>query len=41
MLRSFRFVVTPPAPDIQGEVTAVSTALGQLADGLALMLVGR
>jgi hypothetical protein len=41
VLRSFRFVVTPPAPDIQGEVTAVSTALGQLADGLALMLVGR
>jgi uncharacterized protein len=40
-LRSFRFVVTPPAADIQGEVTAISTALGQLADGLALMLVGR
>jgi uncharacterized lipoprotein YmbA len=41
VLRSFRFVVTPPAADIQGEVTAISTALGQLADGLALMLVGR
>ena len=41
VLRSFRFVVTPPTPDIQGEVTAISTALGQLADGLALMLVGR
>jgi uncharacterized lipoprotein YmbA len=41
VLRSFRFVVTPPAPDIQGEVTAISTALGQLADGLAAMLVGR
>jgi uncharacterized lipoprotein YmbA len=41
MLRSFRFVVTPPAADIQGEVTAISTALGQLADGLASMLVGR
>jgi len=40
-LRSFRFVVTPPAAGIQGEVTAISTALGQLADGLALMLVGR
>ena len=40
-LRSFRFVVTPPAADIQGEVTAISTALGQLADGLASMLVGR
>ncbi|HWO86107.1 MAG TPA: PqiC family protein [Stellaceae bacterium] len=41
VLRSFRFVVTPPAAGIQGEVTAISTALGQLADGLALMLVGR
>ena len=41
VLRSFRFVVTPPAADIQGEVTAISTALGQLADGLASMLVGR
>ena len=40
-LRSFRFVVTPPAAGIQGEVRAISTALGQLADGLALMLVGR
>ena len=38
-LRSFRFVVTPPAPDVQGEVTAISTAVGQLADGLASMLV--
>jgi uncharacterized protein len=41
VLRSFRFVVTPPAAGIQGEVTAISTALGQLADSLALMLVGR
>ena len=31
--------MTPPAPDIQGEVTAISTAVGQLADGLASMLV--
>ena len=38
VLRSFRFVVTPPTPDIQGEVTAISTAVGQLADGLALAL---
>src|SRR5262250_2810914 len=36
-LRNFRFVVTPPAADIQGEVTAISIALGQLADGLASM----
>jgi hypothetical protein len=41
VLRNFRFVVTPPATDIQGEVTAISTAVGQLADGLASMLVGR
>jgi hypothetical protein len=41
MLRSYRFVVTPPTPDIQGEVTAISSAVGQLADGLALMLVRR
>jgi uncharacterized protein len=40
-LRSFRFVVTPLAAGVQGEVTAISTALGQLADGLASMLVGR
>jgi uncharacterized lipoprotein YmbA len=38
-LRSFRFVVTPPTPDIQGEVSAISTAVGQLADGLTAMLV--
>ena len=41
VLRSFRFAVTPPAAGVQGEVTAISTALGQLADGLASMLVGR
>jgi len=40
-LRSFRFVETPPAPGIPGEVTAISTAVGQLADGLAAMLQGR
>ena len=39
ILRSFRFVVTPLAPGVPGEVTAISTALGQLADGLALVLV--
>ena len=41
VLRSFRFVVTPPAAGTQGEVTAISTALGQFADGLASILVGR
>ena len=30
---------TPPAPDVPGEVTAISTAVGQLADGLAAMLL--
>jgi uncharacterized protein len=38
VLRNFRFVVTPPSADIQGEVTAISNAVGQLADGLASML---
>ena len=38
-LRSFRFAVPPPTPGIPGEVTAISTAVGQLADGLASMLL--
>ena len=38
-LRNFRFVVTPPAAGVQGEVTAISMAVGQLADGIASMLV--
>ena len=41
VLRSFRFAVPPPAPGVSGEVTAISTAVGQLADGLASMLLGR
>jgi uncharacterized protein len=41
VLRSFRFVVTPPAAGVQGEVTAISTAVGRLADGLPSVLVGR
>ena len=41
VLRSFRFAVPPPAPGVPGEVTAISTAVGQLADGLAAMLLGR
>jgi uncharacterized protein len=41
VLRNFRFVVTPPTADIQGEVNAISNAVGQLANSLALMLVGR
>ena len=38
-LRNFRFVVTPPAPGVQGEVTAISMAVGQLADGISSMLI--
>jgi uncharacterized lipoprotein YmbA len=37
-LRSFRFAVAPPAPGISGEVAAISTAVGRLADGIAAML---
>jgi len=34
--------VPPPTPDIPGEVTAISTAVGQLADGIAsVLLTGR
>jgi uncharacterized lipoprotein YmbA len=38
-LRSFRFTVPPPAPGVPGEVAAISVATGQLADGLASMLL--
>src|SRR5262245_8432738 len=41
VLRSFRFTVTPSAPGVPDEVTAISAAVGQLADGLAGMLLGR
>ncbi len=37
-LRSFRFVVPPPAPGVPGEVAAISAAVGRLADGIAPML---
>jgi uncharacterized lipoprotein YmbA len=37
-LRGFRFTVAPTAPDITGEVAAISTAVGQLADGLVAVL---
>jgi uncharacterized lipoprotein YmbA len=39
MTRSFRFEVPPPDAGVAGEVAAVSIAVGQLADGLATMLV--
>jgi uncharacterized protein len=38
VLKSFRFSVPPSAPGVSGEVAAISTALGRLADGIAPML---
>jgi uncharacterized lipoprotein YmbA len=38
LLRNFNLTVPLPAPDVRGEVTAISTAVGQLADGLAVLL---
>lgn len=37
-LRNFRLAVPPPGPGTAGEVAAISSALGQLADGVAAML---
>jgi uncharacterized lipoprotein YmbA len=39
ILREFHFSVTPPSAGIPGEVAAISTAIGQLADGIAVMVV--
>jgi uncharacterized protein len=39
LLRTFRFSVDPPSPGTPGEVAAISTAVAQLADGLAAMVV--
>jgi uncharacterized protein len=41
IVRSFRFTQTPPVPGVGGEVAAISTAVGQLADGLISMLLTR
>lgn len=41
IVRSFRFMQTPPVPGVAGEVAAISTAVGQLADGLTSMLLTR
>jgi uncharacterized lipoprotein YmbA len=41
VLHNFRFSVVPDASGIQGEVAAISSAVGQLADGLAALLVTR
>jgi uncharacterized protein len=38
VLQSFRFTVPPPGAGVPGEVAAISSAVGQLADGLASAL---
>lgn len=38
VLRSFRFAVMPSHPGTPGEVAAISTAVGQLADMIATMI---
>jgi uncharacterized protein len=40
LARVFVLHVTPKDPSVLGQVAAMSTALGQLADGLATMLAG-
>ena len=40
-LRSFQIVKAPPASGIAGQMAAASTAVGDLADGLLLMLLAR
>ncbi|HWB49322.1 MAG TPA: PqiC family protein [Stellaceae bacterium] len=39
VLRNFHITGPVPSPDVKGEVTAISTAVGQLADALAALLV--
>jgi hypothetical protein len=36
--RSFRITLPPPSPDTEGQVAAISTAVAQMADGIAAML---
>jgi uncharacterized lipoprotein YmbA len=38
-LQTFRFTARPPTSDTPGEVAAISTAVAQLADGLAAMVL--
>ena len=38
LARAFRFAVVPPVPGTEGNVAAISTAVGELADGITLML---
>jgi uncharacterized lipoprotein YmbA len=39
LLRNFRFAVTPQGPGVPAEIAAISAAVGQLADGLASMVL--
>jgi hypothetical protein len=39
--RRFRILVTPPATGAAGEVAAISSAVGQMADGIAVMVAGQ
>ncbi len=39
IVRGFYFAEAPPVPPTPGEVAAISTAVGQLADGLTSMLL--
>lgn len=41
VVRAFNVAVPVPSADTKGEVTAISTAVGQLADGLATALIAR
>ena len=38
-VQTYRFVEVPPGLGVPGQVAATSTALGQLADGIAAMLL--
>jgi len=38
VVQNFRLVVAPPAAGVPGQVAASSSALGQLADGIVIML---
>ncbi len=38
VLRGFRFTVPAPTPGVPSEVAAISTAVGQLADGIAAVV---
>jgi uncharacterized protein len=41
LLHNYRFSVAPSTPNVSGEVAAISTGVGELADGLAALLVTR